>query len=251
MIIYFSATGNSAFVAKRIAAALQDSCVNLLPILQKGSDEILSSEKPWVLVVPTYAFQIPRLIRDFLRKKTLKGSKKLYVVMTCGGTTGGSAAHLQDLCEEIDMEWNGLGVVVMPENYIAMFPVPSEAQSSVIVMNALPKIDAIASDILAGKKLCDGNRSAFSKMFSSALNHGFYTAAIQDKKFSVNQALCNGCGKCQQNCPLLNIQLDAQHTPTWNGNCTHCMACICGCPKNAIEYGKVTLKKRRYQCPEF
>ena len=25
-----------------------------------------------------------------------------------------------------------------------------------------------------------------------------------------------------------------------NGDCTHCMACICGCPAECIEYGKHT-----------
>ncbi len=32
--------------------------------------------------------------------------------------------------------------------------------------------------------------------------------------------------------------------------CTHCMACICGCPAEAIEYGSRSRGKARYQCPE-
>ena len=62
--------------------------------------------------------------------------------MTCGGTTGGSAAHLQDLCEEIDMEWNGLGVVVMPENYIAMFDAPDSEKAKSIVAKAKPLLSS-------------------------------------------------------------------------------------------------------------
>lgn len=34
--------------------------------------------------------------------------------------------------------------------------------------------------------------------------------------------------------------------PVWGKRCTHCMACICGCPAEAIEYGKRTVGKRRY-----
>ena len=29
-----------------------------------------------------------------------------------------------------------------------------------------------------------------------------------------------------------------------------CMACICGCPAEAIEYGKKSRGKPRYQCPK-
>jgi len=39
--------------------------------------------------------------------------------------------------------------------------------------------------------------------------------------------------------------------PHWLGNCTHCMACICHCPAEAIEYGKKSEGKRRYRCRRF
>mgnify|MGYP000035585405 FL=1 len=32
----------------------------------------------------------------------------------------------------------------------------------------------------------------------------------------------------------------------WGDNCTHCMACIAGCPKEAIEYEKKTQGKTIY-----
>ena len=34
--------------------------------------------------------------------------------------------------------------------------------------------------------------------------------------------------------------------PVWGKDCTHCMACICYCPAEAIEYGKKSLGKPRY-----
>jgi len=50
-------------------------------------------------------------------------------------------------------------------------------------------------------------------------------------------------------CPLNNIRLN-DSKPVWSKNCTHCMACICGCPSEAIEYGKRSRGKPRYQCPK-
>lgn len=34
--------------------------------------------------------------------------------------------------------------------------------------------------------------------------------------------------------------------PVWGQDCTHCMACLCCCPAEAIEYGKMSLGKPRY-----
>mgnify|MGYP002728531920 CR=1 FL=1 len=56
---------------------------------------------------------------------------------------------------------------------------------------------------------------------------------------------CIGCGKCAKMCPLNNIKLK-NSKPVWGKNCTHCMACICLCPTEAIEYGKKSVGKPRY-----
>mgnify|MGYP002951794102 FL=1 len=56
---------------------------------------------------------------------------------------------------------------------------------------------------------------------------------------------CIGCGLCQDVCPLNNIRL-VDGKPDWGNSCTHCMACICRCPKEAIEYKNKSVGKRRY-----
>ena len=72
---------------------------------------------------------------------------------------------------------------------------------------------------------------------------------LQDKKFTVKES-CISCGLCAKSCPLSNIELK-DGKPQWLGNCTHCMACITKCPKEAIEYGKKSVGKPRYLCPEW
>ncbi|MGN0634034.1 MAG: EFR1 family ferrodoxin [Oscillospiraceae bacterium] len=67
---------------------------------------------------------------------------------------------------------------------------------------------------------------------------------ISAKKFYVSDK-CSGCGKCAERCPLNNIKT-AGGKPVWGNDCTHCMACIAGCPNEAIEYGKKTIGKPRY-----
>ena len=61
----------------------------------------------------------------------------------------------------------------------------------------------------------------------------------------IDEARCIGCGRCVELCPLNNVHLK-NGKPVWGKNCTHCMACICYCPKEAIEYGKKSREKPRY-----
>ena len=87
------------------------------------------------------------------------------------------------------------------------------------------------------------------KLKSGPVNALFYRFNVKAKPFHVAGS-CVSCGKCAAACPLGNIRME-QGLPVWGKRCTHCMACICGCPTGAIEYGKVSQGKPRYQYPDY
>jgi MinD superfamily P-loop ATPase len=70
----------------------------------------------------------------------------------------------------------------------------------------------------------------------------------QDKKYWVDQN-CNGCGICEQVCPVKNIVMN-NGRPSWTHSCEACLACLHWCPQTAIQYGKVPAKHGRYHNPE-
>ena len=74
------------------------------------------------------------------------------------------------------------------------------------------------------------------RLKSGPVNEGFYKFYVKTDAFYVTEA-CTGCSFCVEACPLNNIQLNGGK-PVWGKSCTHCMACICGWPTEAIEYGK-------------
>ena len=77
MILFFSGTGNSAFAAKKIAEALDDECFDLFSKIRNKNYEAFYSDKPFVIVCPTYGWQIPHILEDWLLKTPLKGSEKI------------------------------------------------------------------------------------------------------------------------------------------------------------------------------
>jgi len=68
-----------------------------------------------------------------------------------------------------------------------------------------------------------------------------------DKKFFAD-GRCDSCGICAKVCPVDNIKM-LKGKPSWNHKCQQCMACLHWCPKEAIQYGKMTRGRRRYHHP--
>lgn len=167
--------------------------------------------------------------------------------MTCGDGIGNAGGYAKRFCEKKGMEYMGCGKVVMPENYVAMFPVPDRTEAERIIGKAVPQADQIAEHIRKENPLPKAEISLLDRFLSTVVNPVFYKLFVHAGKFRTTER-CTGCGACVRLCPLSNIRLE-DGSPVWGSDCTHCMACICRCPEQAIEYGKASLGKPRYQCP--
>lgn len=248
MILYFSGTGNSEYVAKRIGQAIGDEVVDLFGKIKTRDCSDMRSERPWVIVVPTYAWRIPRIVRDWISHTRLAGSDRIYFVMTCGSGIGNAGKYLARLCDERKMTYCGCVGIVMPENYIALFETPTEAVALRIIGIADRAIDRVAATIGIGEPLPESRVTLAGRMCSGIVNAAFYPLFVHAGKFRVTQS-CVSCGKCSDVCALGNIAL-VDGKPTWGKNCTHCMACINRCPVRAIEYGRHSKNLPRYVFPK-
>ena len=133
MILYFSGTGNSKYVAKQIAEALGDALVNLNDRIKASDTSLVETGERVIIVTPTYAWRIPRVVRDWLLKTELHGAKNVWFVMTCGSEIGNAGKYNRDLCAEKAISCMGTAQIVMPENYIAMFSAPQADKAGQIV----------------------------------------------------------------------------------------------------------------------
>ena len=166
--------------------------------------------------------------------------------MTCGGSIGNAGKYLEKLCVRKNMNYYGCAEIVMPENYIALFSTPTEEKVMQIIERAERVIDNTARCIKKSDKFAQPEISFGDKINSGIINDLFYPVFVHAKKFYATND-CISCGKCVKVCPLNNIHVE-DGKPVWGENCTHCMACICRCPKEAIEYGKHSRGLIRYTC---
>ena len=207
MILYFTGTGNSAFIAKRIAEKTGDTAVDVFPMIRENDYGKLSSSRPFVVVCPTYGWQIPHVLGNWLKKTRLSGSRKLYFVMTCGDGIGNAGGYAKRFCEKKGMEYMGCGKVVMPENYVAMFPVPDRTEAERIIGKAVPQADQIAEHIRKENPLPKAEISLLDRFLSTVVNPVFYKLFVHAGKVRITER-CTGCGACVKLCPLFNIRLE-------------------------------------------
>ena len=244
MVLYYSGTGNSKYIAKCIASALETDCLNLNERIKAEDTLSVQTEENVILVTPTYAWRIPHIVSGWLGKAEVVGAKCIWFVMDCGSEIGNAAKYNRELAARKALTYMGTAQIVMPENYIALFSAPDKQEAKAIVENAKPAIRSIIDCIRNGMEFPAPRNNLYDRFMSSAVNPIFYKKIVKADAFTVSDA-CIGCGKCVQLCPLNNIRLD-KDKPVWGSNCTHCMACICYCPKEAIEYGKRSVGKPRY-----
>ena len=100
MIFYFSATGNSKYVAERVAGATDDHLIFLRTLSAAAAITLTSVwEKRIGFVVPAYCCGLPSILNFFVDKLRLSGyeDQYVYLVLTCGSATGDAAGQLGKL----------------------------------------------------------------------------------------------------------------------------------------------------------
>ena len=248
MILYFTGTGNSRHIAKRIAKYTGDTMVSLNDKLKNKDTTDIAVEDRLIIVCPVYAWRIPKVVEEWMNETTFTGAKDTWFVINCGDSIGNAGEYAKHLCERKGFDYKGTAEVVMPENYIAMFEAPQPEQSTRIIEKANERVDKIAKYLKKNRPFPQKSVNAMGKILSGPINPFFYRFCVKADPFVVDDK-CIGCGKCEKLCPLNNIKLE-NSKPVWSKNCTHCMACICSCPVEAIEYGKKSVGKVRYLCKE-
>ena len=253
MIIYFSGTGNSAWVAKQLAEELHDTAHALSSLdPMRMADWPLSADEPVGFVFPVYAWAPPRIVRDFVRLLPATAPSYVYFVCTCGDDTGQTAQVFAG-----DLKAQGwpcqVGFsVFMPNTYICLpgFDVDNQATVDFKLTNARPRIRFIAEEVrrrVATRGMhCFEGTSPWLK--TCVLGNAFEHFLMSPKPFHATDA-CIGCSTCVNVCPTHNIQL-ANQRPVWGDQCTHCLACYHACPTHALHYGKRTLNKGQFRLSE-
>ncbi len=236
-ICYFSGTGNTFYIAKRLKEALPESDLLFIPSIQK--DKLMEYDRIGLLF-PTYWFGPPIVVLDFIKGLNFNKNAELFTVINSGGGPFLSAHILKATLKRKHLRLDNAMYVTMPDNYLILYSVNDEANKRI-----LAKAEIRISEII--ENLTNNNQVHIKPHFFGWLRPiiklAGKIATRTDRNYIVTN--CNGCLQCVKLCPMNNIiYKDAKIS--FKHNCSGCLGCFNICPVQAINYKHKTEGKKRY-----
>lgn len=258
MIFYFTCTGNTGFIAHQLAQATGERLVSIATAITSGCYEHqLAEDERLGFCFPVHGWRPPFLVRDFIKRLKLKGysGQYCYAFATCGDDVGKTFDYMSRDLNDIGITLDSAFSLIMPETYnfpfIDQIDTPESARRK--IMAARDELAAMIPVIVNRQRGARRiNESRWPRINSVVLGAFFLKHWVTDNKFIVDTSVCIGCGKCQQVCPVANIDCTHGNPPRWKhtGRCTTCFACYHHCPAHAINFARRTRGKRQYYFKE-
>ena len=240
IVFYFTATGNSLFIAKQ----LSDSPLSIPQELKKTDLTYEADEIGFVF--PDYAAAVPVIVREFVEKARFKASY-IFSVITFGNASVNVAEWWNDWAKAKGLHNNYINTILMVDNYLPVFD-----------MNEQIKIDKKTDENMAG--IIDDISG--HKDFIAPSEMGWFTKemlqGMQDMHFSqmseqlikLDADKCIQCTTCTEVCPRGNFSL-ASGVLQISGKCEFCLACVQNCPQHALSLERERNKEARYRHPDI
>ena len=244
MILYFSGTGNSLAIARKIAEAVDDQVLPLTEAVQ----QVLTNEQRIGLVFPTYDFNLPPALPEMVSHLKISPKSYTFTVVTCGSMAGNCIWVLRRLLRKKGIELAYSHKVSVPDNSALAFGRNPNKQ-----LKKFERVPARMEQII--RELQAESHTLHYSWFS-LLSWLLGRPAIERGMIhclgpKVNADKCTGCNTCVRICPLGNIDIKDKKALIGD-NCTVCLACVHVCPQQAIRTnGRETLKERQYRHPEI
>lgn len=233
-ILYFSSTGNSLYIAKKIQEELGGK-ICYIPKYQGNGAEF----EKLIIVTPIHSYGLPRLVYDLLPR--LDKGKELIIVQNYGGMVGGADYYAYKHCQELGLNIKGVFTIKMPENFTTTFTVPKFYIKSTL-KGADSRIAKVVETIKSEKYSLPKKKKTKEQTYLKNMSNWHKIG----ERFNVSEA-CVQCGRCVKICPVNNISLQDGKI-VFGDKCVACLGCYHRCPNKAIRY-KNKKKKDRYINP--
>jgi ferredoxin len=264
LILYFSGTGNTDYVAHYLADKLEPLPIEIqLCSVEQQPAEALADFDVLAIGFPVYGCEAPPFFQSYLEKLPPGAGRGAFVFCTKGAWAGNAVRHnLRRLAERGYVPLRG-GSVVMPgsdglafvrkDSWMARAALQKDFDHLKAADRLAQRMAVVLSGLVAGAEeesfrrplpftiagaLFDGLWAFLYDLFGNRLRTRFWA----DKR-------CVGCGLCARICPVDNVELCDGHS-CFGEHCILCMRCIHACPQEAIQIGRATIDKFRWRGPK-
>lgn len=235
-IAYFSPTGNTRHLAKRLADKLNVSESKIIDIAafdKVGQMTELLVGDHLILMFSVHGFNAPAKVITFA-KQLEKGdySKASIIAVGCNDIwlNEGVSMKLRSILKTKGCKLMVDSVIAMPLTFIMAFP---DDLCRKLIGEGEVKIEALGDAIL--KDVVSDKNVPLKSMIINGIGKIEKPAArLFGLELHANKK-CVSCGKCWRDCPSGNIKESKKSRPSYGFKCIMCMKCIYECPEHAVK----------------
>lgn len=230
-IIYFSATGNTKYLALQLKESLKISDVDFHQ-LDKVSINNVNKGEHLILMYPIHGFNPPRTVTRFIKGFPKGLFEKVSLLSVGCNEIWVNDAVSKPLRKELEKK--GYNIVVdeilaMPLTLVMDFP---EENKKKVIEKALEDLSGIVikikDSVVSNRKVRFKSKviHTVGKLESPAAR--MFGLELHAKKN------CISCGICWENCPEGNIKRNKKDKPKFGFKCSMCLRCVYECPEQSI-----------------
>lgn len=250
MIFYFSATGNSKYVAKRLAEVTEEELVDIAQCRKESRYRFHIKKRERIgIVCPTYFWGLPHVVEEFLKRMEFIGEGKhyTYAVLTFGSVTGAASLDIAKYLKEKGYPLHASFAIRMVDTYTPMYDVKDKEKNHRQTAKAEEYINLVIPKVLL-RVSGENNRNKGVLYGASPAARKAYDFARKTSNFKVKDN-CIGCGVCANGCPEEAIIMK-NGKPVWlKKSCSACLSCLHHCPQDAIVYAKLSENRGQFVNP--
>jgi ferredoxin len=268
LIVFFSGTGNTQFIAEYIRDHVLDICpfpnyMITLAAMEWASPAIIDTYDLVCLGYPVYEGRAPKNVRDFIERLPVIHDKGVFVFNTKGLAQG--RANRSIMLRLVGKGFRSLGcasLVLPASDAISMFLKKDSRKFREYLhqdFSRIDDVDKLVAQISAAIRILQENRDMHDIPCQSAVTIlGFFITGLfrllylafgrsMAKRLHTTEA-CTRCGLCAEQCPIGNITKDEQGI-SFGDRCILCLRCVNNCPQEAVQVGNLSIGKARWHGP--
>lgn len=227
LVFYFTATGNSLFIAKQFS----DAPLSIPQELKKGTQVYEADEIGFVF--PDFTAAAPKIVQEFVQKNTFN-APYIFSIITYGNFCANVAEWWSQFSGKYGITHNYSNTILMVDNYLPVFDMNEQMK---IDKKTDENLALLIEDISLQKQYIqvaqqEEGRPQMDPSMLDNMRERQYSVPAQDA-MELDKDACTECMTCEKVCPRNNFTLTSSGV-SFTGSCEHCLACVHACPQKAL-----------------